>query len=357
MEIDLPFLVRDRDRHGNVRVYVRLVGRPKVRIRAPAGSEEFLAEYRAALLRARTAKPSLSQAREPTFEWLGRQYIKSVEFQGFKDRDRSNRQGVLDGCLEEPLARVGDKKIGDCPLRLLEPKHIKMLRDRKITEGFPAAANNRLKYVSAMLAWGVENGFLKTNPALQVKKAQYESDGYHTWTLEEVRQFEGFWPIGSKPRLALALMLFLGLRGGDVRVLGRQHISGGWLRIKPRKTAKKKGAQPLELPILPDLQRVLDATPGSDLNFIVTDYGKPFSDRGFGQWFSRMCSKAGLPQCTAHGLRKAGASLAGERGASDLQLMAIYGWTSPQQAAVYTRQASRKKLAAAAMGLLSLDDN
>jgi integrase len=355
MEIDLPHVVCDRDRHGNVRVYARVHNRPKVRLRSTPGTVDFLEEYKAALTKINDYKPVVG-LQPQTFEWLGRQYLRSVEFEGFKERDRANRRGVLDACFEEPLSPGSEKKIGQCPLHLLEPKHIKMLRDRKVREGFPAAANNRLKYVSALLAWGIENDHLKSNPAREVKPIRYESDGYHTWTVDEVRRFEQFWPVGSKPRLALALMLFLGLRGGDVRLLGRQHVQDGWVRIKPRKTAKKRNAETLELPILPELKRVMDASQMGNMTFIVTEYGKPFSDRGFGQWFSSMCERAGLTDCTAHGLRKAGATLAGERGASDLQLMSIYGWSSPSQAAVYTRKARRKKLAGEAMSLLSRDE-
>ena len=47
----------------------------------------------------------------------------------------------------------------------------------------------------------------------------------------------------------------------------------------------------------------------------------------------------------AHGLRKAGATIAAENGASDRQLMAMFGWATARQAGVYTRKASSKTLA------------
>ncbi|MCE3248703.1 MAG: integrase family protein, partial [Geminicoccaceae bacterium] len=56
--------------------------------------------------------------------------------------------------------------------------------------------------------------------------------------------------------------------------------------------------------------------------------------------------------CSAHGLRKAGATIAAENGATEHQLMAIFGWDSPKQAALYTRAANRRKLAGGAMHLL-----
>lgn len=89
------------------------------------------------------------------------------------------------------------------------------------------------------------------------------------------------------------------------------------------------------------------------MTFLVTEFGAPFSDAGFGNWFRDRCDEAGLPQCSAHGLRKTGATIAAENGATEHQLMAIYGWESPKQAARYTRKANRKRLAGDAMHLVA----
>ena len=102
---------------------------------------------------------------------------------------------------------------------------------------------------------------------------------------------------------------------------------------------------PLELPIPPELQRVIDASTAGDLSFLVTEFGKPFTAAGFGGWFRARCDAAGLPHCSAHGLRKAAAtSLAA--GASAHQLMSWFGWRSLEDAERYTRAANQKKLAA-----------
>jgi hypothetical protein len=105
-------------------------------------------------------------------------------------------------------------------------------------------------------------------------------------------------------------------------------------------------------PILSQLRVELDATRSGHLSYLVTEFGKPFTANGFGNWFRKRCDEAGLPHCSAHGLRKAGATIAANNRATEHQLMAIYGWESPKQAAHYTRQANRKKLAGDAMHLL-----
>src|SRR5262249_49928695 len=78
----------------------------------------------------------------------------------------------------------------------------------------------------------------------------------------------------------------------------------------------------------------------------------PFTAAGFGNWFRDRCNEAGLPQCSAHGLRKAGASVAAENGATVHELMAIFGWLTMKEAERYTQAAQRKKLARNAAQLL-----
>ena len=49
MQLRFRFLVEDADRHGNIRLYVRVPGRPKVRIRVPFGTDEFITAYNVAV--------------------------------------------------------------------------------------------------------------------------------------------------------------------------------------------------------------------------------------------------------------------------------------------------------------------
>lgn len=88
----------------------------------------------------------------------------------------------------------------DCPMSALSSAHVKMLRDRK--SELPGAANNRRKYLSSMFGWAVEDGSMRSNPAREIRRISYATDGVHTWTPDEVRQFEKRHPIGTKARLA-----------------------------------------------------------------------------------------------------------------------------------------------------------
>jgi integrase len=358
MDIDLPYLSRNKDRHGNVRLYARRNG-GYVRIREKPGTPEFLAAYAAALERLGAPKDTPGpNAREQfpkgTLGWLGTQYFASEEFKALDAQSQKTRRGVIEECFEEPHKDDDPERIGNCPLVHLAARHIKRLRDLKMIAGLKGAANNRRKYLSAMFGWAVEQDppLLKSNPARDVRRVRYATSGFHTWTPDEVQQFEERHPVGTKARLALALLLYTGARRGDMVKLGKQHVREGWLRFVPNKTLYKRD-RTSEKPWLPCLAEIVAASPCGDLTYLVTEYGKPFTAKGFGNWFRDRCNEAGLPQCTAHGLRKAGATLAAENGATTNQLMAIFDWDTPAQAKVYTEAADRKRMAGEAMPMLA----
>ena len=120
---------------------------------------------------------------------------------------------------------------------------------------------------------------------------------------------------------------------------GKQHVKGGKLIFTQRKGRNRKPKR-LQLPILPTLRRIIDAS-SCELTLLINDLGRAFTDAGVGNKFRDWCDQSGLPDCTAHGLRKAGATIAAENGATAHQLMAIFGWDTLKQAQVYTKPANR----------------
>lgn len=356
MRVDLPYLMTDRDRHGTTRYYVRRFGR-KIRLKQRPGTEAFAQAYSDAL--SVIANPSgersvVTGAAAGTLGWLAASYFASNEFRKLTGKTPATRRSVIESCLREPRKPGSTDLMRDCPISILSAAHVKMLRDRRSEH--QGAANNRRKYLSAMFGWAVEHGMMKTNPAREVRKIRYASEGWHTWTVEEVRQYEAKHPVGTKARLALALMLFLGVRRSDVVTLGKQMVADNVLRMIPRKTRHKK-LRISRKPILPTLADIIARSPTGDLTFLVTAYGKPFTAAGFGAWFRDRCDEAGLPHCTAHGLRKAGATIAADNGATDRQLMALYDWESAAQANTYTRDADRARLAGEAAKLIDEDQS
>lgn len=340
--IDLRYLVEDVDRHGNVRVYFRRRGR-KVRIHELPGTEAFMEKYRSLLA---SAPPRLVGSTDrSSFRWLCEHYYKSAEFCALTERTRYVRRGILDALS------VAE---GTKPYRLLLPRHVRRIRDEKAREGLPGAANNRLKALRQLFSWAFEGGLIESNPAKDVPLIHTATEGFHPWTEAEVWQFSERHPIGSKAYLAMALLLFTGVRRSDVVGLGRQMERDGWLAFTEVK-GRNRLVKAREVPILPMLGAAIEACPSGHLTYLVTEFGKPFTANGFGNWFRRRCNEADLKHCSAHGLRKAGATIAANNGATEHELMAIYGWESPRQAALYTRQANRRMLAGRAMSLISIE--
>src|SRR5262249_10206622 len=144
------------------------------------------------------------------------------------------RRAVIEDCLREAVREGSTDLMADCPLSYVTPAKIKRLRDLK--KGLPGAANNRRKYLSAMFGWGVEEGHLTHNPARDVRRVKYARKGFHTWTVAEVCEYVEGHPIGTKPYLALCLLLFTGTRTGDMIRLGPQHVHGDYIAFVPRKT-------------------------------------------------------------------------------------------------------------------------
>ena len=146
----------------------------------------------------------------------------------------------------------------------------------------------------------------------------------------------------------LEMLLGTGLRISDIAVLGRQHIRNGEITIKTQKTSTI-----VTLPITRELQAAIDSMEADNLTLLRTESGKAFTVKGLGQWFRDRCDEAGVKQKSAHGLRKFAATALADFGASEHMLMAVFGWKDPKEAAVYTREANRKRLARAAFGLIS----
>ena len=357
MEIRLPYLVSDVDRHGNPRLYVRKRGCPKIRIRASPGAE-FLRAYEDALRALRTGKYPAEERKAKarhlaptsvTLRGLVHLFEQSAEAKQITARGQRVRHLILRSCLDEETKPGSGIRLGECPIDEVTIDVIRLMRDRK--QDRKAASANRVKAMRIVLDWAVEHGFLKMNVARHLKPLKYKKIGFHTWTEDEFEQFATRHPIGSKARLAMGLMAFTGMRRSDAVLMGPSHVKGGVLRFTPHKTRGSTGTE-LSLPVLPQLQEVFDGTELGVKTFLVTDRGKSFTSNGFGNWFRDRCDEAGLEHCTAHGLRKAGATIAAENGATEKQMMAIFGWSGADLAAHYSKKASQKKLAADSMHLL-----
>lgn len=345
------YCYEEKDRHGNWRIYFRKRGQRKVRLHGESHSPEFLAQY-AEALKAST-EPSLttrSKVQFGTWRWLCEQYMKSAEFHKLSRSTTDTRRRILESTWKEPIAKAASEVFGDMPIAKMTPKAVKVLRDRKAAR--KTAGNDRRKIIGYVFAWGMENhdDLVKVNPVRDVGRLKHTPQPHPPWSHEDFREFMNKYPAGSKERRAMALHLYTGARGCDVRQFGPQHVKNGRFAFTQQKTG---GA--VDLPLLNDLATELALAPKDALLYIRTSYGKAYSQKGYGNWFNEKARKAGLLNRTAHGIRAGAATIMAEKGATVHQLMAVFGWCSEKMAIRYTERASKKLLADAGAPLISLE--
>ena len=327
----LPFMQYETTRHGALVYYVRFGKGPRVRIKGEHGSAEFMAAYNAAL--AGQAPPGAHPERDNrSLAWLIARYRETTSWTKFSPATRRQREAILRQVIE---------RAGSAPFKAIERAHIVAGRDER--RETPHQANHFLKVMRGLFQWAKKAEHVEIDPTEGVEFAEAKTAGHHTWTADEIAQFEAHWAIGTRQRLAMAVLLYTGLRRGDAVLLGRQHIKDGWIKLTTEKTGET-----VEMPLAPALAEIIEQTPTSDLAIISTAAGNPMTKAGFGNWFRDACNAAGVPG-TAHGLRKALAVMAAEGGASETELEALFGWRDRETSSIYTRAASKKKQAAEAL--------
>ena len=323
------------DAEGRPHCYFRRRGFPRVPLKGLPWSPSFMAEYEKAISGARTAIGA-GRVRPGSVAAVVAEYLDSRQFFGSKS---AGTQRMRRGILERFRAAYGER-----PIALLPAEWIEALLDSKP----PHAARSWRATLRSLCQFGVKRRYLRTDPTATIKLASIDSDGFHTWTEDEIGQFEAHHPVGSKPRLALALLLYTAQRRSDVVRMGRQHIKDGVLTVKQEKTGVT-----LAIPVHPHLQAVLDATPSAHLTFLTTTTGKPYGPNHFSETFREWCDAAGLPKrCSAHGLRKAACRRDAEAGCSEKEIMAHSGHGTSKEIARYTKAADQARLARNALAKL-----
>ena len=319
------------DRYGVRRVRFRRRG-VSVYLTGIPWSEDFMRQYAAALEREDENRAHVGAAKRTlpgSFSALCVSYYGSPEFRGLKASTQKVRRNVLERFRAEH---------GHRPLKDLQSAHIRHIIGAKADK--PEAANNLLKVLRVVLDYAVSEDMIASNPALHVKRYSSKGKGIHTWTESEVAQFEAHHAIGSKARLALALLLYTAQRRGDVVRMGWQHLQGSSIVVRQEKTASE-----LLIPVHHELVHALASVPRTNLTFLISERGRPFTSASFGNWFRKQCNEAGLPQCSAHGLRKCAATRLADAGCSLHRIMAVTGHKSMSSVAPYTKRADQARLA------------
>jgi integrase len=329
-------LLREKNRHDKFVWYYREGHGPRTRIPGEFGSPEFNAALAAAKgygagIVAAPGK-GLSHRDSGSLAWLVDQFQSSSAWAATKPATQKQRRNILAHVVKEN---------GSYAVRDLDSGWVVDLQELAAENGKTAQANAVVKVLRCLFDWATPK-HIPINIAKAVELIKRDGRvGFHSWTELELEKFEAFYPLGTRERLAYSVLLWTGQRRGDAVKFGKQHVlRNGRLFLRQGKTGN-----PVTIPILPELAEALAAGPVGDLCWIVGDKGNPLTADTFTGWFRQVCNKAGLPECSAHGLRKAAARRFALAGATLDELKAWFGWTENRTPGIYTRDADASQLA------------
>jgi integrase len=274
------------DRHGKPRFYLRRPGFKSVALPGLPWSPEFMAVYTEALAEQPLQPGNGRSARPGSLRALTIGYFQSSDFRTMQPRTQRVYRNMIERFCEQQ--DKDGNRFGNKPAAMLRRDHIVRLMAAEADK--PEAANMLRRVLRAMMKCAVDIGMRADDPTRDVKALQSKTDGFHSWTEEEIEQFEARHPAGTRARLAFALLLYTGQRRSDVVRMGRQHIRDGFISVRQQKTGVE-----LAIPLHPDLLELLSETPRDNLTFLTTQFGQPFTSNGFGNWFRKQCNAAGLP--------------------------------------------------------------
>lgn len=326
------------DHTGKLRRYFRKGKRQMGALPGEVGSEEFMTAYQAFL----AAKPELVK-RHMHAESLGRLIVDYYASRMYTDLKPSTRQAYRYAL--DPVA----KEHGHRSVRLMTADHAEKIIG-KIGELAPGMGNLTRAVMRRVMQFAIKQKRRKDNPFLSVES--YKVGEHHTWNDAELRQYEAAWRLGTRERLAYALLLFTGQRVGDVTRMTRADVADGLIHVVQQKT----GAE-IWVPVHPDLDRAMLAYSANGLTLIGDAAGRPIRRAALSALMRSAIKKAGLPpRCVAHGLRKASMRRLAEDGGTAKQIAAISGHKTLKEVERYTNAADQKTLARAAIGKLRSDE-
>ena len=332
--IRLDYVKQFVDRHGKPRFYVRRPGRKLVALPGLPGSPEFMEAYALAVEAAPRVEIGATRTRAGSISAMIVGYLGSADFHNLAPASQQQYRRILEGLRREH---------GERSIATLERRHVVMMLDAKAAT--PTAARDFLKCLQVLTRYAIDIGVRQDDPSSGVRVKLPKTGGFRTWSEEDIAAFETAYPIGSKPRLALCLLLNTAARCADVVRIGRGNVRNGTLQLTQQKTGTS-----LVIPITAETADAINAAaPSEHVTFLLNDYGRAFTAHAFTKWFIYQCQRIGL-RLSAHGLRKAACRRLAEAGCSANEIAAISGHLSLNEVARYTREADQARMARSAMG-------
>lgn len=359
MRVNFPGYVPETLRSGGTRHRVRVQGKRAQRITLPIGPDH--PQFQEAYLAARAGETFTLATPEPTkpgsLGWLVAQYLDHLAALVASDSASPltllQRKGLAADFLTHTSTseRSHGRAYRDLPASIPQAE---LIRLRDSLTSTPGKQKNMFKFLRALFKFAVDRGHVAADPAAGVKVITRSKGGTTPWTLDDLAKYRARHPAGTMAHLALTLFMFAAPRLDDARQLGHKHITRRGGRNFLAWTPAKKGSTPVIVPILPPLQRAIDAQKIAGSTFILSTQHRPFSSRNsFGAWFKKQCVDAELPDRSAHGIRKSAGHLLALHGATQHQIMAVHGHANASTSEIYTQGVEREALALQAMDKLA----
>jgi integrase len=232
--------------------------------------------------------------------------------------------------IKAGLAWAGDVAVKTLTKGLILDWHQRQSRERG-----PSAARNYAVALRRLLSFGVNRDWLTVNPALQLRLPTPQGVD-RVWSTVERDRFIATALAEGRPSMALAVMLgwCLGQRPADLRTLSWGAYDGRTITLRQRKTKRL-----VAIPALPALRALLDTTPRTAVQIIVSEgTGKPYVESDFQHRFAKLRAIAGLPaDLQFRLLRHTVATALGAAGCTDDQIRAITGHLTRSVVARYVQ--------------------
>ena len=197
-----PHLHREVTRHGRTVWYVRVDRGKRVRIKAEFGTPDFDFEYQAAV---DGRHKSTRGTAAGTFAWLLERYRETPVWRDLSLETRKQRKAIFGQMI---------RTAGDQPFARITHAPIVAGRDRRAST--PAQARHFLETMRGLFRWAAEAGLVREDPTIGVEDpARPKGGGFPIWSEEQVAAYERRWPVGTRQRVWLDVLLYTGLRRGD----------------------------------------------------------------------------------------------------------------------------------------------
>lgn len=209
-------------------------------------------------------------------------------------------------------------------------------RDNKPGGLSPKTIKNRLGLISNICQYGYDNGFLKGNPCVNIKKPKQKKKNVESYTDEEVKKLQdALSVVDIKHKTMIYTTLICGLRRSELMGLEWSDIDFERRYISIRRGSQYISHQgTMETDLKTDTSHRIIAIPDSLVNMLkkykewldnerikaedlwyesnrlfVGDTGQPYNPDSISQWWSRFLKRSGLRVIPFHALRHTSISM------------------------------------------------